>query len=200
MIEYLRGPLVSVEEGAAILEIGGVGVRILIPDTVSLLPAPESREVTLYTRLVIREEEILLYGFSDPRQRELFNLITGVSGFGPRLALSLLNLFSVEQLCSAIAAEDAALLSQAPGVGRKSAQRLILELKEKVKSFPAAVAPAREAGEAGLRVDIIEALCALGYSRLEAADALRRVEMERGAPENREEGLKLALQKLASRS
>ncbi|HOB86468.1 MAG TPA: Holliday junction branch migration protein RuvA [Bacillota bacterium] len=200
MIEYLRGPLVSVEEGAAILEIGGVGVRILIPDTVSLLPAPESREVTLYTRLVIREEEILLYGFSDPRQRELFNLITGVSGFGPRLALSLLNLFSVEQLCSAIAAEDAALLSQAPGVGRKSAQRLILELKEKVKSFPAAVAPAQEAGEAGLRVDIIEALCALGYSRLEAADALRRVEMERGAPENREEGLKLALQKLASRS
>ncbi|MEW5784809.1 MAG: Holliday junction branch migration protein RuvA [Bacillota bacterium] len=198
MIDYLRGRLVAVRPGRVVLEVGGVGLHIETPPSMEALQQQIGQEAVFYTRLVLREEEANLYGFRSADERNLFNLVLGVSGFGPRLALALLGVLSAAQFCAAIMEENFTLLCQAPGVGRKVAQRLVLELKEKLpRTIALDTIEILPADKLSPRDDVIEALCGLGYSRLEASTAVNRIMRE--APEaQREELLKLALKGMAT--
>lgn len=199
MIEYLRGTLTAISPGQAVLEIGAVGFSLEIAAAAEGMEHLVGTEVLFYTRLVFRDDEFRLYGFRTAGERDLFNLITGISGFGPRLGLALLSSFTVDHLCAAVFEEDIAVLCQAPGIGRKMAQRLILELKEKLpRLYP--LEQAALVGAAGgpgrVRAEIIQALEALGYGRGESAAAVNKAaagEEELGG----EELLKKALNILA---
>jgi Holliday junction DNA helicase RuvA len=192
MIDYLHGRLVGLSPGSAILEKNGFGLKINIPVN-NELSGRLQEEITLYTALVIKEDRIVLYGFSSPEERNLFDLIQSVSGFGPRLALAILGMFSVEQFYVAVMEENIKLLVTVPGIGRKGAQRLVLELKEKLPKMFTPSAGAVPADSGSLQGDIIEALCALGYAPADAADAVRRSIQEQGDGQTREELLKAAL-------
>ncbi|HED24578.1 MAG TPA: Holliday junction branch migration protein RuvA, partial [Firmicutes bacterium] len=181
------------------INIGGIGFSLEMPPAGDNLASKVGQEITLYTRLMIRDDELYLYGFRGEEERKLFNLIIGVSGFGPRLALSILGIFSVSQFYIAVLEENIARLCRAPGIGRKAAQRLILELKEKLPQALSAadLSVEQPAGGAVSAIDeITEALCALGYSEAEASAAVHRaVEEDREA--SREELLKKALKSMA---
>ena len=174
MIEYVRGKLVALAPGQAVLEVGATGIALEIPQSTESLEPQLGAEVLFYTRLLFREDDLRLIGFHAAEERDLFNLITGVSGFGPRLGLSLLGSLTVAQLCAAILGEDIKTLCLAPGVGKKMAQRLILELKDKVPRLytPEKAALARLDP---LHLEIIEALQGLGYSNMEATAAVNKV-------------------------
>ncbi|NLY38775.1 MAG: Holliday junction branch migration protein RuvA [Firmicutes bacterium] len=197
MIDYLRGRLAALGADYAIVEMGGVALRVTMPPPPESLRRQLGAEVTIYTRLLVREDEISLYGFLSPDDRNLFNLVLGVSGFGPRLALALFGVFSAEQLCRAVLEENITLLCQAPGVGRKTAQRLVFELKEKLPQVAAiGIGAALPAEQISPRDEIVEALCTLGFSRLEAAASVNRV-MGEQPQATREEWLRLALKELS---
>jgi len=201
VIEYLTGRLVAVTPGKAVLDIGGIGYSIDMPPAENdELKSHVGQEVTVYTRVMIKDEEIYIYGFKGAEERKLFNLMLTVSGFGPRLALSLLAIFSVSELYVAVLEENNAQLCRAHGVGRKAAQRLVFELKEKLpKVMSAEEVAAGPAASTGYSVidDIAEALCALGYSGTEAAAAVNRV-VNQNRDASREELLKLALKNMAA--
>ncbi len=201
MIDYINGRLMAVSSGKAILETGGFGLSIAMPPVENrALQANVGQEVTIYTKMIIKDEEIYLYGFQSAEERKLFNLLLSVSGFGPRLALSLLAIFSVSELYVAVLEENIAQLCRAHGVGRKAAQRLVFELKEKLpKAMSADEVATGAATLTGVSVvdDITEALCALGYSGPEAAGAVNRV-INSNRDVSREELLKLALKSMAA--
>jgi holliday junction DNA helicase RuvA len=199
MLDYLKGQLVAASLGKAIIEIGGIGITLEMPPEENSLNAQVGQEITLYTRLLIKEDSMLLYGFKAAEERKLFNLILSVSGFGPRLALSLLSIFTVSQLYVAVLEENVTQLCRAHGVGRKAAQRLILELKEKLpKVISTEDLMAGQFSPAGTSAldDIVEALCALGYSPAEAATAVSKA-ADQHQDATREELLKLALKSMA---
>ncbi len=195
MIDFVKGHLVSALAGKAVVDVGGVGLALEMPPAADDLSSRIGDEVTIYTRLLIKDDEIIIYGFRAAEERKLFNLVLSVSGFGPRLALSLLSIFTVSQLYIAVLEENVAQLCRAPGVGKKAAQRLILELKEKLPKVISAEeltgGPLISSGSSMID-DISEALCALGYSPGEAAVAVSRV-AEENKDASREELLKLAL-------
>ncbi len=201
MFNYLKGRLVETLPGKAVLDIGGVGFSLEIPPSEDdHLRSMVGEEITLYTRLIIRDEDIYIYAFRAAEQRKLFNMILAVSGFGPRLALSVLAVFTVSEFYVAVLEENVAQLCRAHGVGRKAAQRLILELKEKLPGVISAeqfyTGPASVSGSSVI-VDITEALYTLGYSGTEASEVVRRVvDQNRDLP--REEILKLVLKNMAS--
>lgn len=200
MIDYIKGILVASAPGKAVLEIGGIGISLDLPPANDGLQKLVGQEVTLYTRLLIKEDELYIYGFQAAEERKLFNLILSVSGFGPRLALSLLGIFTVSQLYVAVLEENIPQLCRAHGVGRKAAQRLVLELKEKLPKVISAeelVTGSLSPTGSSIIDDITEALCALGYSPGEAASAVGGV-YEQHKDVSREELLKLALKKMAN--
>lgn len=200
MIDYLTGRLSAVAPGKVVLEIGGVGFSIETPSAEnSELQANIGQEVTFYTRVMVKEEEIYIYGFQAAEERKLFNLMLTVSGYGPRLALSLLAIFTVSELYIAVLEENIAQLCRAHGVGRKAAQRLVFELKEKLPKVMSAeevaAGPVSLTGSS-IADDITEALYALGYSGTEAAEAVHKV-VGQNKNASREELLKLALKSMA---
>ena len=202
MIDYLCGRVAAAAPGRIVLEVGGVGLSIATPTQAKPGEPLVGREVTYYTRLVVREEELLLYGFTDPLERNLFNLVISVTGFGPRLALALLGTLTATQFYLAVLEENISLLCRAPGVGRKVAQRLVLELKEKLPQVMPATgleAAAVTGSSASIQSDILEALCALGYSREEAAAAISSAMDLLPAGATREELLRAALKGIAGR-
>lgn len=198
MIDYIKGCLVSALPGKTVVDVGGVGLALEMPPAADHLSTRIGEEVMLYTRLLVKDDEMIIYGFRAAEERKLFNLVLSVSGFGPRLALSLLSIFTVSQLYIAVLEENVAQLCRAPGVGKKAAQRLILELKEKL---PKVISAEELAGGSlvssgsSMIDDITEALCALGYSSGEAAVAVSRV-AEENKGSSREELLKLALKNM----
>lgn len=198
MIEFLKGCLVAATPGNAVLEIGGIGIAIQMPPVEDDLPGLIGQELTLYTRLLIKDDEIFIYGFRAAEERKLFNLVLSVSGFGPRLALSLLGIFTVSQLYVAVLEENIPQLCRAHGVGRKAAQRLVLEIKEKlpkvISTEDLAAGPIPQAGSS-IFDDLTEALCALGYSSGESAAAVSKV-IEHNKDQSREDLLKLALKSM----
>ncbi len=200
MIDYLKGRLVAVSPGKAVLEIGGVGFSLDMPPAEDYqMQSQLGQEITVYTRLMVKEDEIYIYGFRAAEERKLFNLLLSVSGFGPRLALSLLAVFTVSELYVAVLEENIAQLCRAHGVGRKAAQRLVLELKEKLpRVISSEELAAGSVSPTGCSVvdDITEALCALGYSGTEAADAVNKV-VDQNKDLSREELLKLVLKSMA---
>lgn len=203
MIAYIRGRLeyVGLEEGMAVLETGGIGYQILLSGRdLELLPSA-GEEVRLYTYLQVRDDAFVLYGFFTREDRKLFGQLLGVSGIGPKGALGILSGLSADDLRFAVLADDAKTIAKAPGIGLKTAKKLILELRDKLsleEAFEARLAgeKAREGAEpsAGLtaaRNEAVEALTALGYSSSEALKAVRQVEAADGM--DVEEILKAAL-------
>lgn len=187
MIAHLRGRLHAAGPDQVVVDVGGVGYRAYVPaSTRSRLPAT-GREVFLYTSLQVREESLTLYGFLDRAELELFEALIGVSGIGPKVALAILSAASPEELRRAIALGDVAFLTRLPHVGKKTAQRLVLELKEKLggmagaaKGQPGAAAAAAEGAapaDPALQAwsEAMEALVSLGYTRAEASEALEQV-------------------------
>ncbi|HYX88187.1 MAG TPA: Holliday junction branch migration protein RuvA [Gaiellaceae bacterium] len=169
MISRLRGTPVARSGDRVVLDVGGVGYALSVTPTASRV-AERGEEVTLETYLHVREDALQLYGFGEPAERELFEHLLAVSGVGPKVALAIVSGSPPAELRRAIALEDTARFEAIPGIGRKTAQRVVLELKEKLGA--AAVAPAPS------RVGARDALVELGYSVVEAERALARVDPE----------------------
>ena len=174
MIGRIHGTLVHVNPPDILVDAHGVGYEISVPmSTLYDLP-PAGQPVTLVTHLVVREDAQLLYGFLTEGERTAFRALIKVSGIGPRMALAVLSGLSVDDLSRAVAEQETGRLTRVPGVGRKTAERLLLELKGKL----APVAEAAQSGGAALfssSDDILRALVALGYSEKESAAAVGRL-------------------------
>lgn len=202
MIAYIRGTLAYAEpeEGMAVLECGGIGYQVLLSGRdLELLPEA-GEEVRLYTYLQVREDAFVLFGFFTREDRKLFQQLLGVSGIGPKAALGVLTALSADDLRFAILADDAKTIAKAPGIGLKTARKLILELKDRLSledafenrlESKAASSGEVVSGSNAARNEAVEALTALGYAASEAWKAVRKVE---GAESmNVEELLKAAL-------
>ncbi len=192
MIAYIKGALAYTEpeEGVAVLESGGIGYRILLSGRdLDLLP-PVGEELRLYTHLQVREDAFVLFGFFTKEDRKLFQQLLGVNGIGPKAALGVLTALSADDLRFAVLADDAKAIAKAPGIGIKTAQKLILELKDKLsleEAFEARLENHQTKAAAGAASDLsearneaVEALTALGYSASESLKAVRKVEAADG--------------------
>jgi len=188
MIATLRGEVSQIEDNAIIVEVGGVGLRVFVPATLrTRLKAGES--AFLYTHLVVREDALTLYGFESQADRELFNILLGVDGVGPKVALSVLSTMTLDAVQRAVFADEAELLSRVPGVGKKTAQKMALHLKDKLKPTDAL---AKVAAMSDKDSEVLAALTTLGYSVVEAQAAIQSIAKD--APDDIEERLRLALQ------
>lgn len=200
MISYIRGTLERRAEGYVVVEANGIGYRIFVsPATLAGLPAL-GEPVKIYTHFSVKEDGVSLYGFSSAEEQEMFHKLLLVGGVGPKGALGFLSQLAPHEIVLAVLSEDVKTLSRAPGVGRKTAQRVILELKDKFKTEEALTegeAWQRELspdGAADAKFEAIDALTALGYSRSEAAKAVNAAATE---DMTTEEILKAALKKMS---
>jgi Holliday junction DNA helicase RuvA len=190
MIGRLQGTLAVKNPPEVVVDCHGVGYEVSVPmSTFYNLPAL-GESITLLTHFVVREDAQLLYGFATAAEREAFRQLIKISGVGPRTALSVLSGMSVGELSQAITAQEAGRLVKVPGIGKKTAERLLLELKGKLGA-DMGVPGAQPGSDA--QADILQALLALGYSDKEAAAALKALPKDVGVSE----GIKLALKALA---
>ena len=187
MIARLRGTVESIDKDSLIVSVGGVGFRVRASAAAREL-AGRSRSVDLFTHLHVRENEIALYGFASEEELAFFELLLGVSGFGPKMALSILAAAPPDRLRQAIAAEELDIFTRVSGVGLKTAKAVVFHLKDKIGAVPGA--PGLVAFTEG-DTEIISALTTLGYSLAEAQAALASVPRDSGA--SLEERLRLAL-------
>lgn len=187
MIATLRGEISQIEENAIVLEVGGVGLRVFVPAPLrTRLRTGES--LLLYTHLVVREDALILYGFESQADRELFNTLLGVDGVGPKAALSVLSTMTLDAVQRAVFADEADVLSRVPGIGKKTAQKIAIHLKDKLKPVDAL---ARVASMTDTDGEVLAALTALGYSVIEAQTAIQSIPKE--TPDDVEERLRVAL-------
>lgn len=185
MIRFLRGEYLYYESGAIVLETpAGIGFRVFISDTSSLLAKREGEEIEVYTYMQVKEDGMALYGFADTEGLALFEQLITVKGVGPKAGLAIMSTGTPNQIKSVIAAGDAASIAMAPGIGKKTAERVILELKDKVSALPfegadisEGFAPAVAPGS-GERGEAVVALTTLGYSKREAEAAVASVKDE----------------------
>ena len=189
MISYIKGALGAVEDDVIVVETGGIGLAVHVPlSLLEDLPAL-GEEVTVYTYFQVREDAMTLYGFLHRQDRDMFKQLIGVNGIGPKGALGILSVMRPDDLRIAIVSGDAKAISKAPGIGAKTAQRLILDLKDKVdleevmmSSFGggkenSSDAGASAAGMAASAKEAVAALTALGYTGMEASKAVKIVEI-----------------------
>lgn len=196
MIAQINGKLVFKTTGSVVIDVGGIGYEVFIPlSTFYKLPEP-NETVTLKTHTFIKEDSIQLYGFLSQLEKELFQMLIGVAGIGPKLARNILSGMSPESLISSIAAGDLVGIRAMPGIGKKTAERLIVELKDTVGTL-AEFHPG-EAVEAGLHDDVVSALNNMGYKTAQAKQALTRVKQELGEGADFEQLFKAALKRLSS--
>ena len=188
MIAGLKGKLQALGSDWAIVNVGGIGFQVYMPTPTLSTLSTIGEEVELHTHLHIREDNATLYGFTTAEELGLFQTLIGVSGLGPKLAMAMLSAMSVEKLAMAIATSSTDLLDEIPGVGKKMASRLILELKGKLAAGWLA-APAELAEE---NADVLSALTSLGYSVREATRAVATLPPDQKL--SLEEKIKLALQ------
>jgi Holliday junction DNA helicase RuvA len=173
LISYVSGRIAALGLDAAVVEVGGVGLAVqCTPSTLARLRPGEHGH--LATSLVVREDSLTLYGFADDDERTVFELLQTASGVGPRLAQAMLAVHGPDDLRRALATEDLAALTQVPGIGKKGAQRIVLELKDRLGGPAAGTAPApgRPAGAPGWQDQVHSALVNLGWSAREAEDAV----------------------------
>ena len=184
MIGRLRGTLAEKQPPYLLLDVGGVGYEVEVPmTTLYRLPA-QGEIVTLHTHLVVREDAHLLYGFGEKRERELFRELIRLNGVGPKLALALMSSLEVDELVRCVQAQDTAALVKVPGVGKKTAERLLVELKDRFKAWESlpGIAPLALPNQAvvvaSAEADAVSALVALGFKPQEASRAVAAVEGE----------------------
>jgi Holliday junction DNA helicase RuvA len=187
MIASLNGRIAEKDDDSLVIEIGGVGVRVFVPapqrDT-----AKVGDMIALNTHLIVRETELTLYGFHTKEERQFFNLLLGVNGVGPRLALSVLSTLNPNAIRRAVFNEQAEVLNQVPGVGKTTAQKILLHLHNKIKDVDG-LEPVGAMDD--VDTEVLAALTALGYSVVEAQAALQIIPKD--APEGVEERIRLAL-------
>ena len=185
MISFVRGKVFTIQESSAIIDTGAIGYEVFMT-TRDLNRLRSGGDVFLYTYFQVREDAMSLFGFLNKDDLEVFRLLLGISGVGPKAALGILGAISANDLRFAVLSEDVKTISGAPGVGKKTAQKLILELKDKFK-LETAFEKALEGGEEvaaetgsleGPKKEAIEALTALGYSLPEARTAVAKVELK----------------------
>jgi len=194
MIASLKGILDSLGSDGATIDVNGIGFQVFMPTSTYTKLGAVGKEVKLYTHLHLREDEATLYGFASTNELRLFQTLIGVSGLGPRLALAMLSAMSIEQITMAIASGNADLLTAVPGIGKKMAERLILELKDKVAAGWVS-APAAQLAEEN--TEVLSALTSLGYSVNEASRAVAT--LPTSSDLSLEEKIKLALQYFGGR-
>ena len=198
MIASLRGKLSAIGADWAVIEVGGVGYRVLAPSS-TLFKLPElGAEVFLHTHLAVRDDGMFLFGFSGDHELKAFLQLINVGGVGPRLALAVLSVLTPGELAGAVAVEDVEQLVRVPGVGKKTARRIILELKDKL----AVMEPGSPAGVGampgvGTESDAVNALMALGYDMTEARGAVQAA-VVKGNVDSTAELVKVALRLFAA--
>ena len=203
MIAYLKGEVVEIEEEKLILECGDIGYNISMPASALDGTLRPGQEVKIHTHLHVREEAMQLYGFLTRDDLKMFRMLLGVSGIGPKAALGILSGLSADELRFAVLSDDIKTISRAPGVGKKTAQKMILELKDKLdlqEAFDIKTMHVQEASQAetgdlvDAKKEAVQPLTALGYSGSEALRAVKQVDV---SPDmNVEEILKQALKKM----
>ena len=186
MISYIRGELAAVQEQKAIVEAGGIGYGIYMSQqTLSMLPAV-GEEVKIHTYLNVREDAMQLYGFLTGEDLQVFRLLIGVSGIGSKAGLNILSCLSPDELRFAVLAGDVKTISSAPGIGKKTAEKLILELKDKMSIEDVLEQAAHgseqskeiEATDTGMQAEAVQALTALGYGSAESLRAVKKVSVD----------------------
>lgn len=191
MIDILTGQVAAIGDHHVVIMVGGVGLRVQVPGTVRDMIDGRGQTLTLYTHLVVREDGLTLYGFADTEERTLFETLLKVTGVGPRIALAVISTLTVEHIKNAVAREEPEILTRVPGVGKKLAQKLVFELRDKL----ALEASAGLVAISDVDTDVLATLTALGYSVVEAQAALQSI--PRDAPQDVEERVRLALQYFA---
>lgn len=186
MIALVRGTLVYKSIDHVIIDVGGVGYRLFIPLS-TFYSLPETGEVSLFTHTHVREDSLLLYGFLSLEEKNLFVVLIGISGIGPKLAVNILSHIPAGDLKRAIAAGDIKRLSGLPGIGKKTAERLVLELKDKISPADSLALPTDSARTPGLSAgdtvnDVISALVNLGYKENQARKVLENMELSPNLP------------------
>ena len=190
MIGFLRGILAEKGDGYIIVDVNGVGYYVFVPANAGVYLREEGEEVLVHTAMIVREDDVRLFGFTGRGELDLFRKLIGISGVGPEAAVSILSSFTLDQLKQAIVFEDAKALQRANGIGKKTAERIVLELKDKFSAGELGAAAAGAAGAgtadgiaasaaaggAGGRGEAVNALMALGYTRAEAAGAVAAVQ------------------------
>ena len=202
MYAYIKGILAEITEDAIIVENQGIGYEIAVPGQVFDYLPSVGEEVKIYTYHYVREDAILLYGFLTKEDVRIFKMLIGVSGIGPKGALAILSVLSTDDLRFAILGDDAKAIAKAPGVGAKTAQRVIIELKDKLSledAFEQKLANQAQKSElnpaVGVKNEAILALTSLGYSQSEALKVLQGIEI---SPDDQvEDVLKMALKQMA---
>lgn len=202
MYSYIKGTLAEITEEGIVVDNHGIGYAIWVPGQVFDYLPSIGEEVKIYTYHYVREDMIALYGFLTREDVTIFKMLIGVSGIGPKGALAILSVMSTDDLRFAILSEDAKAISKAPGIGAKTAQRLIIELKDKINledAFEQKLANQAEKIEkspiTGVKNEAILALTALGYSQSEALKAISGIEIQEDSQV--EEVLKAALKQMA---
>ncbi len=202
MIRYIKGIYAMTYDSGIVVETpSGIGFEINIPKNSALYRYGEGEEIMVFTEMIVREDAMSLYGFHNRESLELFKLLTTVSGIGPKGAMGIMGAMSPEELKRAIAFEDVKEISKAPGVGKKTAERLVLELKDKVGGFDTDavykgdLSPdgSKASTEGNQRAEAISALIALGYGKSEAFDAVAHISEDDLTVE---EYIKMALKRL----
>ena len=185
MIAYLNGRVADISEENLVIEVAHIGYNVRVPASVTALLPPVGEEVRIYTYMSVREDAVALYGFLTKDDLEMYKQLITVSGVGPKAGLAILSALSADELRMAVISQDAKAIAKAQGIGAKTAQRIILELKDKISLedtvfmkdsvSDAAVIPA--SGDIGrAKAEAVEALTALGYSATEALRAVKQVE------------------------
>lgn len=193
MIAFLSGRVVAKEASSCVIEVGGVGFRLAMStSSLATLPA-EGDTVTVHTHLHVREDELSLFGFESVEEKLLFEQLLTVSGVGPKVALAALSALAPNALAEAIAREDAALIASVPGIGKKTAQRIILDLKDKLGLPDLGTGAVASSASADVVAEATQALLGMGFSSAEAARALKGYD---GAPQDAQALLRHALRRL----
>jgi holliday junction DNA helicase RuvA len=188
MIDIVSGQVASIGKSSVVVMVGGVGLRVNVPKTVFDLVHGTGDMVMLYTHLAVREDALTLYGFTTEEERTVFEALISVSGIGPKLALSIMGSLSIDHLRAAVAREEPDILTRVPGIGKKTAEKIIFELKGKM----GVAVGSGLAAFADTDGDVIEALTSMGYSIVEAQSAIQS--LPRDAPKDLESRIFLALQ------
>lgn len=190
MIASVRGLVAIKTDDSVVMEVGGIGIDVFV-SRIALEQCREGDVGYLLTRLIVREDSLTLYGFANQPERELFDALLKVSGVGPRLAMTILSSLSIDNLRQAIMNDRVEMITRVPGIGKKTAQKIMLELKDKL---PMGLDAIPVSGFDDLNSDVMDALITLGYSVVEAQTAIQSLPND--APENTEARIVLALQYL----
>ena len=197
MIGLLHGRLLEKRPNQVILDVGGVGYLVAVPLSTFAALGDLHAEVTLLIHTHVREDALALYGFLSAREKHFFELLLGASGVGPSLALKILSGMNVEELVPAIRTGDLARLTKIPGVGRKTAERMVVELKDKLEAVAIETEKPAPSSPAGVEADVKSALLNLGYDERTAEAALAEAKREAGAS-NFEKLLRVTLAALST--